>query len=434
MRIVLIGINHRTAPVQVRETLAVTDDQLAAVLGRFRDRWPDCEAVVLSTCNRTELYIARPVHGSPTADELRAFLAQLADTDPQVVTASSIHREQHEAVRHLFRVSAGLDSMVLGESQVLGQVRRAWEAAAACDTVGPTLHRIFQQAVTTAKHLRTTTGIDAGKVSIASVAVDLAKRIFPDLSQRTVVGIGAGEMTRLTLRHLQRLSPHRLWLVNRSPDRATALAEHLQLAAPTGGARPWDDLDELLVDADIVLTSTASAEPVLTLDRMRPLIRRRRHRPLFLIDLAVPRDVEPTVASLSNVYLYNIDDLQAVVDSSFRQRRAEVERCEAQLLDQAQACLRQIQHRDVGRLIRQLRRRLHDIGELEQQRTHRKLASLSTLDDEAVSQLLDQHTHRIINKILHLPLSQLGHKQPGAPLSFHAAALRRLFNLDDPDH
>jgi len=434
MRILLLGINHRTAPLELREKLAPSDAELSALHDELSRRYPMSEHVVIATCNRMELYIARPTHEPPTADDLRALLAEHASLPVERITAASIQREQDTAVRHLFHVCAGLDSMVLGEPQVLGQVKRAYDAAMTHNAVGPVLHRVFQDAIGAAKKARTQTGIGEGRVSVGSVAVDFARQVFEDFTDKTILGIGAGEMAKTTLTHLRGLSPQRLWVVNRSSQRAEQLVASLQLAADIGGARPWEDLDELLVRADIVLTSTGSNEPLLTTDRFKPIIKRRRGRPLFVIDIALPRDVQPEVGALSNVYLYNIDDLQTVVEANVEQRRDQIAACEAQLGDAVGACMHQIQHRDVGQLIRQLRQRLHAIGDIEQQRTQRKLRNVT--DDataDALDELMNEHTRRLVNKILHLPLSQLDQKSgdTSAPLGFYAAALRRLFDLDD---
>ncbi|HEX7009859.1 MAG TPA: glutamyl-tRNA reductase [Phycisphaeraceae bacterium] len=433
MRIVLVGINHRTAPVELRERLALAQDERPAVLDELRRRYPSAEGVLLSTCNRTELYVARPVHEPPSADELRHFLAWCGRIDPpDLLSAISIHREQEQAVHHLFRVCCGLDSLVLGEPQILGQVKRAYEQAVNQGVVGPVLHRVFQQALAAAKQVRTRTGIGAGRVSVGSVAVDFARQVFEDFTDKTVLGIGAGEMAKAAMKHLLGVSPQRLWVVSRSLDRAAALAQSLGLTAPQGGARPWEDLDQAIVEADIIITGTGSREPVLSHERLKPLQKQRRNRPLFIIDIAVPRDVDPQVGSLNNVYLYNIDDLIAVADQGLQQRRQQAQQCETYLNSAVAECMRQIQHRDIGRLVRQLRQRLHELGRLEQQRTSRKLQSLAGgPSNPAMEALLEEHTHRLINKILHLPLSQLDRAPSAAALGFHAAALRKLFALED---
>ncbi len=522
MRILLLGINHRTAPVALREALAVGADRLPGVLAAFRARFDvegrGCEAVLISTCNRTELYVARPAHAPPNAEELRAFLAEQTGASAALVTASSIHREQQPAVHHLFRVTAGLDAMAVGESQVLGQVRRAYEAAQVAGTAGTTLHRVFQRALSAARDAHKQSGVDALRQSVSSMAVEFAGNLFESFEDKTVVGLGAGEITKATLVRMLEKRPARTWVVNRTADAGLRLAsalglsiepmpEHLESAGNVrgrqggregggqggrGGARPWADLGEVLVEADVVLAGTASAEPVITEAMFRPLLRRRRNRPLFLIDLAVPRDVEPAVGTLPNVYLYNIDDLNAAL-AEIPERREKIERCELLVRDAAERCVGAGQHQEVGTLVRQLRQKLQAIGEDEKQRTRRKLAAIRGPDhgrdasaaDESdrIDRLLDEHTHRLINKVLHLPLSRLDPKggktrDPdaagaelakgftllqtpasesqnetrvgstenngagegttgvvsqggGVPLGFYAAALRRLFDLDE---
>ena len=434
MRLLMLGVNHRTASVEMREKLALASEDVEAFVVSLRARFVEAgiECIPLSTCNRTEIYVAKPTHAAPSVDELRVFLAERSGVSVDDLAAVTIHREQDEALRHLFRVACGIDSMVLGETQVLGQVRRAYEQAIELDAVGPTLHRVFQQALATAKRVRYETGIDAGRVSVASVAVDFARQIFSDFGDKTVLGIGAGEMAKTTLHRLQELRPKALWIVNRTTERAAELAESLHLTGPRGGVRAWEEMDPLLIDADIVLTTTGAHRPIITVDRFKPLLRKRRGRPLFVVDLAVPRDVDPMIGAMNNVYLYNIDDLQAVVARTHGQRTKEVSRCEKMLGVAVRQCLAQIQSRDLGRLIRQLRHRLNDIGAVERERSLRKLvATRDDADSDEFERVLNEHTHRLVNKILHLPLSQLENDDAKAPLGFYAAALRRLFDLHD---
>ncbi|MCE9590886.1 MAG: glutamyl-tRNA reductase [Planctomycetes bacterium] len=428
MKIIMLGVNHRTAPVGLREQLTITGERMAAALTRLRAAHPASELVILSTCNRTEVYLARPAHEPPTAEQLTDFLSGYCGADRAALAASVILRENEQAVAHLFRVCAGLDSMVLGESQIVGQVKRAYEQAQNSETVGPVLHKVFQQAIAVSKEARSKTGIDTGRVSVGSVAVDFAQRIFERFDDKTVVGIGAGDMAKLTLRHLASLRPAKLWVTNRTPQRAQSLIERLKLPATSAGVRPFEALDELLVEADIVLTSTGSQKPIITAERFKPLLRKRRFRPLFIIDIAVPRDVDPRVGGLNNVYLYNIDDLQGVVAANVNQRSEQVRECEAILFEEVRSCYAEVQNRDVGRLIKALRQRLHDLGRLEHERTARKMSAAAPDEMPAI---LEEHTNRLINKILHLPLSQLDQSSPEAPLGFYAAALRRLFDLKE---
>jgi len=435
MRLLMLGFNHRTAPLELREALAFDQDKAADALHRLRAAHPASECVLLSTCNRTEFYLARPIHDPPSVDQLRDFLARATGVAPDVVRSASIHREQDAAATHLFRVTTGLESMVLGEPQILGQVKRAYELADRHGAVGPVLHRLFQGAITASKNIRNQTGIDRGRTSVSSVAVSFARNIFDHFNDKTVLAIGAGEMVKAALSSLGRENPQRLLLINRTYERAVELAGALDLAGPDHGARAWEDMDQLLIESDIVVSCTGATDPVVTEQRFRPLLKKRRGRPLFILDLAVPRDVEPSIGALRNVYLYNLDDLQQAVHATESDRRELADQCESLLAEHVSRCMGEIQHRDVGRLVKQLRERLHEIAREEQGRTARKLAALNgASSDQALDELLQQHNHRLVNKILHLPLSQLDRSNPEAPLGFYAAALRRLFDLEDqPD-
>ena len=428
MIVTMLGISHHTAPLAVRERLAIGSQALERATTQFQSRFPGAELAVLSTCNRIEWYVARPSRQQPSIDELRDFVADFCGIERADLDAASIHRQNQQAVEHLFRVSSGLESMVLGEPQVLGQVRQTYEQAVAMKSVGPALHKLFQQALAIGKQVRAETGIDTGRMSVGSVAADFACQIFDRFDDKTVLCIGAGEIAELALRHLQILGPRRLWLVNRSEENARALAKELAITDNEGGVRSLDELDELLVEADIVLTSTGSVQPILTADRLRPLPKRRHFRPLFMVDLAVPRDIAQEVGAMTNFYLYNIDDLQHVVQQTHSLRGQEADKANAMLLAATQTCIAEIQTQDIDELIRQLRQQLYGFGELEQQRTMRKLQAADEPDVEA---LLEQHTQRLINKILHLPLSQLARHQPVSRLTFASAALRRLFGLGD---
>ncbi|GAB4110940.1 MAG: glutamyl-tRNA reductase [Phycisphaeraceae bacterium] len=429
MRVLFVGINHRTAPLSLRERCAVVGD-IQPYLHAIKQRFPASECVVLSTCNRLEVYATRPNQQPPDADDLRAILAELFEVPADQLAAATIHREQDQAIGHLFRVCCGLDSMVIGEPQILGQVKRAYESAVAYGTVGPVLHRVFQQAIAAARQARTATGIDQRPRSVGSIAAGLAQQVFNDLSRRTILAIGAGEIAEDTLQHLLRHKPGRLLVINRTSERALQLAEQLGLTSDLGGARPWEELDHLLKKTDVVVTSASAPEPILTPTRLKPILKRRCYRPLVVIDLGLPRNVDPAVGSMKNLYLHNLDDLQHLTAHGTGPQADVIHACESHLNRAVTACLSQITHANLGQLIRQLRNQLHDLGQEENRRTLRKLTQQA--DSPAVRQAIEEHTHRLINKILHLPLSQIDHRNPDAPLGFYAAALRRLFDLKDP--
>ncbi|MCC7146429.1 MAG: glutamyl-tRNA reductase [Phycisphaeraceae bacterium] len=434
MRVTMLGLDHRTAPVEVREKLALDSGRIESLLAAMRSRWQVSEALVLCTCNRTEVYLVRAVHRPPGFEDLAALLAEQAGLDPATLRGVAIHREQIQAMTHLFRVAGGLESMVLGEPQILGQIKRAYEQAQQMESVGPILHKVFQQAIAVGKKIRTETAINEGRMSVGSVTVDFARRIFEDFRDKIVVGVGAGEMAKLALRHLRALEPLRLWVANRSLENAQGLCQFLGIKEGRGGPRAFADLEELLVEADIVVSSVASPQPIITAGLFKHLLRRRRGRPLFLIDLAVPRNVEPAVGSMTNVFLYNIDDLQSVVQRTVEDRSAEMIRCDQLLRQAAELCAHEIEHRYVGELAKALRTRLFAMAEMERDRTLHKLAAKADGPTANLfTQALDEHTHRLLNKILHLPLSQLDRKDTHTPLAFYAAALRKLFDLGDEE-
>ena len=423
MKIVMLGVNHRTAALPLRERLALAGQKLEQVYDLIGPRHGQVETVVLSTCNRSELYLADLQDGQGWDAHLSGVFARCCGVDAHELAGSLLLHTGDDAVRHLFHVAGGIDSMVLGEPQILGQIKRAYEDAVRRGAVGPAFNVIFQNAIAAAKQVRHVTAIGRGRASVGSAAVDFARQIFQRFDDKTVVAVGAGELVKLILRHMAALSPAKTWITNRSFDHARQLAQTVGVE----GARPFDQLDDLLVEADIVLTGTGAEQPIMTADRFGPLLRRRKHRPLFVIDVALPRDVEPAVGELSNIYLYNLDDLQQVVTQTYEDRHEHVEQCRSMLDHAAGECINEVQHRDIGQLIKTLRHKLHQIGHLEQQRTVNKLLSAPPDD---MARLIEEHTHRLINKVLHLPLKALDRRHPDESLSQYAQALHKLFELD----
>ncbi len=425
MHILCVGISHHTAGVELRERIAYSPGELPSVLTGLQQLFPHAELAMLFTCNRTELYVARPLHGHPRVEELIGYLADKAGVAAEQIGSAVYHHDNERAIRHLLRVAGSLDSMVVGEAQILGQVKQAYRAAQQAGTVGKVLHEVFQAALKTAKRIRTETGIGAGRMSISSVAVDFARHLFSRLDDKTVVCVGAGKMAELTVQHFLELRPRSLLVTNRSFRKAEQLATRL-------GGHPvaFDSLDDHLVEADVVISSTGAQWPVVTAEWFRPLLRRRRFRPLFIIDIAVPRDFEPDVGQMANVYLYNVDALQAALAEGASHRNGQIAACE-QIVEQTVAeTYATIQNQDFAALIRQLRDQLHDIGRSENSRTRRRI---SQGDSEEVDKLIEEHTHRVVNKILHRPVSELG-RETSSRAAMYATALRRLFDLDSADH
>ncbi len=334
MPVVLIGLSHHTSPVALRERFAFTESEATDALAKLRGAGLAREGVILSTCNRVELYAAVARPETATLAALGEFLAKHRG---QPVPAGDELRllSEPDSITHLFRVACGLESMVLGETEVLGQLKKAYDVALRHQHTGPELNRAFQKAFNVAKCVRTETNIQRGNISVASVAVDLAERIFDTLGDRPVLVIGAGDTSEKTARALLSRGAREITVTNRSPERASALAATLG-----GRAVPFADWTRELLRVDIVISSTAAPSYVLHRAALAPLLKERRHRPLLLIDIAVPRNLDPALNDLDNVYLYNIDDLQAIADDSLQQRREEISRCEALIRERVAALLR----------------------------------------------------------------------------------------------
>ena len=442
MHVLCVGLSHRTAAVELRERVAMDSGAARAALADLHARYPHAELAILSTCNRTELYIARPLHGHPRVDEVIDFLEHRRGVDSKRLRTAVYHHDNERAIEHLHRVACGLESMVLGEHQILGQVRGAYELALEAGTTGRALHAMMQAAIAAGKRARTETAIAAGRTSVSAAAVDFARHLFGRFDDKTVLTIGAGKMTELTLRHFLDLRPRRLLVCNRSLDRAEELA-----ARHGGRAVPFERLGDHLVEADVVISSTGAPEPIVNAAMFKPLVKRRRFRPLFVIDIALPRDFDAAVGRLDTVYLYNMDDLQAAIADQLAQRGGEVEACEAIIAGSVEACYAAIQQEDFGELIRRLRQRLHEIGEDESRRTMNKIRPLIEGDgpkhpnaedpgvggkmggDEDVRAAIEEHTRRLVNKILHRPIRELSRGR-STQAAMYATALRRLFDLD----
>ena len=392
MTLVAIGINHQTAPVELRERVAFADHALPAALASVRGLAGVREAVLLSTCNRTELYAVADDDGRA----LDAWLATHPGTDEAADADLRPYLYRHEdgdAVRHLFRVATGLDSLVLGEPQILGQVKQAWAAAREAGALGGQLDRLFQQAFVAAKRARTDTRIGANPVSIASTAVRLAQASFARLEESVVLLVGAGETIELAARHLAQAKVKRLLVANRT------LVHAQELASRHGGvALPLDELQRHLGEADIVFSATASREPVVRRAHVEAALAQRRHRPMLLLDLAVPRDIEPEVAQLRDAFLYTIDDLEKAVEDNRRSRREAADAAEAivelQVARYAEAQLAAARATPLKRL------RAHGEGARDEVLAKAR-AQLRAGHDPA--EVLDFLAHALTNRLLHAP-------------------------------
>ncbi|PAU85677.1 glutamyl-tRNA reductase [Pseudomonas sp. WN033] len=417
MGFLALGINHKTASVDVRERVAFSPEQLADALQRLRDETRTQEVAILSTCNRTEIYCAQDqLNDQSLIDWLAGFHGLSVE---ELRRCSYLHREAG-AVRHMMRVAAGLDSMVLGEPQILGQMKDAWQAARTAGTLGPYLDRLFQSTFNTAKQVRTDTAIGENPVSVAFAAVSLARQIFSDLERSTALLIGAGETIGLVARHLFEQGVKRLIVANRTLERAELLSE------PLGGqAIILNQIPEVLAHCDIVISSTASPLPILGKGAVERALKQRKHRPMFMVDIAVPRDIEPEVGSLGDVYLYTVDDLHEVIEENLRSRQGAAEAAERMIeigTDEFMQRLRALAAVDVLRRYRQRAEQFRD------QELGKALGKLERGGDPAA--LMSEMARALTNKLLHDPSVQL--KQMSAEGRAEALALaQELFALDD---
>jgi glutamyl-tRNA reductase len=414
----VIGLSHHTTPLDVRERVTVPVPEAGPLLRDWiaRDGW--LEAVVVSTCNRTELVAV--TDGTGTGGD--AFLDHLARKAGMPVERYLYRFESEAAVEHVFRVSASLDSLVLGEAQILGQINDAVDAAAAAGVLGPVLDRLFARARQAAKRVRNETGIGEMHVSVASVAVELAEKIFGRLAGRSAMVVGAGEIAELTLTHLAGAGIRRVTVANRTGERAVRLADRMGVV-PVDFERRY----EALADIDVVLSATAAEEPVFTRAGLAGVMSRRRHRPIFLVDLAVPRDVEPAAASLDDLFLYNIDDLGEVVERNRSDRRVEADKGKAIVADEAGRFLDWLATRQTVPTVVALRERLESIGAAEEARLLERLGHLPDKDRQAVSAF----AAGLIGKILHEPTVRLRESRHPRETARLIEAARVLFALDE---
>jgi len=421
MRLVLVGTSYQRAPVELRELLAYNADLRREALERLSV--DGSEAVVLSTCNRTEVYA---VDERPALAEERIYgeLSGLSGLTQSELAPALYSVTDEAAAVHLFRVAAGLDSMVPGEAQILGQVREAYEAAREAGTTGSTLHRLFRQALRVGKRVRTETAIGENPASVSSAAAQLAERVFEDLAGRRILLLGAGKTADLTAANLISRGVGEIVVANRSHERAEALARRFG-----GRAVGLDAVEAELVQADVVVASTSSQGYVLAAAQVERAMKERRGRPVFFIDIAVPRDVDPAVNELEGCYLYDIDDLERVVAESVAGRREEAVRAEAIVSEEADAFRAWQLSLDVVPAISSLRARAESIRREELERAQGRLASLSPSQRRAVEAL----TSQIVAKLLHQPTVRMKEAAAAADGVLYADAVRHLFGLEERD-
>ncbi len=416
MKFHLIGVNHNTAPLDVRELLAVSESRLPQAVGELVKHPGVEEGMVISTCNRVEV-IASGAHPS----DLRGFLHSYFGVSPDAIHSHIYEFHEREAVRHVFRVASSLDSMVVGEPQILGQVKEAYTVARGLGAVHSALEALLSRAFAVAKKVRSETAIGSSSVSIASVAVQLAERIFGSLEGRTVYLVGAGKMAELAARHMIGHGAKRVIISNRTYERAVDLAESLG-----GQAVPYDKLYETAGQADIIVTSTGAADPIFRKEHAEALLKGRRNRPVFFIDIAVPRNVAPEVNKLDGVFVYDIDDLQSVASTNSAERKKEAERAEQIIETEVDRFALRMKSLKVVPTILSLQEYCENIRQAEIDRIRGKLGQISPEQEAAIEAM----TRGIINKLLHTPITTLKSSAANPEAETIHEMIRRIFNLD----
>jgi glutamyl-tRNA reductase len=426
VKLLALGTDHRHAPADVREAIAFEGPRLEAGLGALAAEFPGAEFAVLSTCNRVEVYAAGEAEGVPSTGALIDALARFHELPAERFERHLFDHHDDRAVAHLFRVASSLESLVLGEGQILGQVKEAYAAATARGTTGPILHAVFRHALHVGKKVRAATGLDQGKLSIASVAVDVARDVFDTFADKTVLVIGAGKMADLTLRHLADLKPGRILVTNRTPDRAEAAASKWG-----GEVVPFDRLNLALIEADVVVSTTAAAEPIVGFDQYQRIQRARRNRLSLILDIAIPRDFDPKVGDLEQVMLYHVDDLKAQSEANRARRRDKVDPALEIVERETALCLAGLRHqRHAGALLRQI----GDYADAARQRELEAVFARYPELTEAQRQAFAHAMQRLQNQLLHHPRAALRSaaadppSEGGHPL---LNAVRHLFGLAD---
>lgn len=419
MNFVLIGVNHRTAPVEVREQFAIPEARLPEAVKELASYPGVEEGMIVSTCNRVEL-LARTTNG--TAD-LNGFLKQFYGFDPTPYREHLYEYRERDAVRHMFRVASSLDSMVVGEPQILGQVKEAYATARAVGAINSQLDALLTRAFAVAKRVRNETSVATSAVSVASVAVDLAKKIFGNLQGKTVYLVGAGKMCELSARHLLAHGAEKIYVANRTYDRAAALAKKFN-----GEAIPFDQLYETIPRADIVISSTGAPHAIFRKEHGERFLSKRRNRPMFFIDIAVPRDIDPEMNKLDGIFVYDIDDLQQVVSSHVADRRVEADRAEAIVQMEVDKFQGRLQTLDVVPTIVSLQEHLETVRQAEIDRVRGRLGTLTPEQELAVEAL----SRGIVNKIMHTPITTLkSAARESAEVTTVVDLVRKLFGLRD---
>ena len=419
--LILVGVNHKTTPVEIREKLAFTKGKIEESVDRLLNIPEIIEHTILSTCNRVEIY-ARANGQDSAIQSIKQFICDFHGLSAVQLEAHFYSYSNEAAIEHLFRVSSSLDSMILGEAQILGQVKDAYSLAKDLRSTGLVLNQLFEKAFSIAKKVREETGIAERSVSISSAAVELAQKIFDDLENHTVMLVGTGEMAELAAKHLISYGVKTVYVTSRTYERAANLARTLN-----GSALDFEAFKNELYRADIVITSTSASSFIITKDMVAKAIHERKNKPIFFIDIAVPRDIEPDVNDLENVYLYDIDDLHVVVSANMKEREKESENAMHLISQEVNKFNNWLGTLDAVPTIVEIRKRVENIGNQEMERTLKKIPHLSEEDKKIICQMKNS----MINKILHKPTIKLKQKTQSEDGHVYLKAIRHLFHLDD---
>ncbi|MCL2760255.1 MAG: glutamyl-tRNA reductase [Desulfuromonadales bacterium] len=425
MNIVVVGLSHKTAPVEVREKVAFAPTHMEEPLNTLVSLEDITEGVIVSTCNRVEIYATTQDIAAGTA-RIKRFFADYHKVDIEKLDQHFYSYHGEEAIKHVFRVASSLDSMVVGEPQILGQIKTAYGYAAEYKSSGIILNRFLHKAFSVAKRVRTETKIASSAVSVAFAAVELARKIFNDLSDKTVMLIGAGEMCELAAKHFLNNGVRGIFVTNRTFERAESLAEEFD-----GKAVRFEDLFDQLHKADIVLSSTGAPYTIIGPSDLNEVMKRRKHKPMFFIDIAIPRDIDPAVNGVENVYLYTVDDLNGVVESNIEQRKKEAEKAEEIVNQEIGQFFKWLSSLEVTPTIVALRKKFDEIRKAEIEKT---LSGWKDIPPDA-GKKLEAATMAMMNKLLHHPISTLKQSGQGGRTALYVDALRGLFelNVDIPD-
>lgn len=420
MHLVVVGVNHKTAPIEIRERLAIDDRGLSQALAKLKNHAHMAEFCVVSTCNRTEFYAVAPTRVGD--DMLISFLAGYSGIKREELDPCVYVRFGHHAVKHLFEVACGLDSMAVGETQILGQIRSAYCIADEAESTGAIINNLFQRAITVGKRARTETGISCGAFSIGAAAVQLAKTVFGSLDGRKALLLGAGEMSKLAATHLQANGVSKTYVASRTKSRVEAL-----VIDSIGEAIEFSRVDEVMGEVDFVISATSSPRPIITKERMGRVMKARGSLPIFLIDIAVPRDVAPDVQELDNVFVYNIDDLHFFLDRCRKEREAEIEKVQAIIDEETGQFMAYMRTHEALPLIKQLRDKFDSVYLGEWERYSSKLDHLSEEDQEYVRKML----RSVVRKLTHNPILRIKHYAVNGEDKAKLEAARELFGLAD---